>query len=160
MCGVYTGEYDTNGFYKLKLALEQKGWYVGWAIGFFQDEAWCNVPYEFPKDHPHAGKKVDLDKCLFNIIQDVEKEDDFILELDHKLKIGVITEEEHEEQSEAFYDEYHEEQYFLPEEVNDSCFCFGKVKTLKEILPIIEECDCWYAWNGSIKERITIGWDK
>jgi hypothetical protein len=158
MCGVYTGEYDTNGFYNMKEALEKEGWYVGWAEGYFQDEAWCNVPDVFPDGHPHAGKKVDLDKCLFNIIQDVEKEDDFIVELDRKLEVGEINWEQHEELLEAFYDDDYEEQVWSPKEIDNSCFCFGNVKTLKEVIKLIEDAGCDVQWNGSIKQRPTISW--
>ena len=149
-----------NGFYRMKETLEKEGWYVGWAIGFFQDEAWCNTPDYFPEDHPHAGKEVDLDKCLFNIIQDVEREDDFITELDSKLERGEITDEEHEDQCESFYDDEYEEQVWSPDEIDESCFCFGNAKNLKEVIPLIEEAGCEVRWNGSIKQRPTISWSK
>ena len=161
MCGSYTGEFDMNGFQKMKVALEHQGWYVGWAEGYFQDEAWCNTPYEFPDDHPHAGKEVDIKKCLFNIIQDVELEDEYILELDRKLEAGKIDEETYEDLCDEYYeDENYEEQYMTPEQADGSCFCFGRVKTLKEIIPIIEECGCTVDWNGSIKTRPYISWSK
>jgi len=148
-------------FYKLKAALEQEGWYVGWAEGYFQDEGWFNVPSVFPKDHPHAGQEVDLDKCIFNIIQDVEKEDDYILELGEKLDKGIITDDEYEELVQKFYEEDDwDEQFYTPDEVFDSCFCFGEVDTLKEILPIIEASGCRYHWDGSIKQRIEISWGR
>lgn len=161
MCGSYTGEFDMNGFQKMKVALEHQGWYVGWAEGYFQDEGWCNVPYTFPSDHPHAGKEVDFDKCLFNIIQDVELEDEYILGLDRKLDDGEIDDEEYEDLCEKFYDdEDYKEPHMTPEQADGSCFCFGKVKTLKEIIPIIEECGCDVNWNGSIKTRPYISWSK
>ena len=150
-----------NGYYKMKAALEQQGWYVGWALGFFQDEAWCNTPYEFPPDHPRAGEKVDSDKCLFNIIQDVQLEDEYILELDDKLEAGEIDEETYEDLCDEFYeDENYEEPYESPDEADGSCFCFGNVETLKEIIPIIEECGCEVNWNGSITRRPYISWSK
>jgi len=159
MCGGYTGEHDMNGFGRMKESLEKEGWYVGWAIGYFQDEAWCNTPYEFPEDHPHAGEEVDMDKCLFNIIQDVEKEDDFVVELESKRDRDLITEEEYEVQLDEFYErEDYEEQVLSPEEVSDSAFCFGNAKNLKEVLPLIEDAGCEVQWNGSIKQRPTISW--
>lgn len=163
MCGTFTGEHEMNGFQKMKVALEHQGWYVGWAIGFFQDEAWCNIPHYFPSDHPHAGKIVDPDKCLFNIIQDVILEEEYIIKLDMQLDAGEITDEEHEDLYEAFYESVNDdyvEPYESPEEADDSAFCFGNVETLKEIIPIIEECGCTVNWNGSIKTRPYISWSK
>lgn len=148
-----------NGFQKMKVALEHQGWYVGWAIGFFQDEAWFNVRSEFPSDHPHAGKKVDKDKCLFNILQDVELEDEYIAKIHRKFDAGEIDEEEYKDLCEKFYDdEDYEEKYMTPEEASGSSFCFGKVETLKEIIPIIEDCGCTVDWDGSIKIRPYISW--
>lgn len=161
MCGSYTGEFDMNGYQKMKVALEHQGWYVGWALGYFQNDAWWNVPTVFPSDHPHAGKEVDLDKCLFNIIQDVELEDEYILGLDLKLDDGEIDDEEHEDLSAEHYeDEDYVEPYETPEEASSSAFCFGNVKALKEIIPLIEECGCTVDWNGSITRRPYISWSK
>jgi len=142
-----------NNFEKMKLALEAKGWHVGWAQGFFQDEGWCDCPYE-----------ADLDKCLFNIIQDVQDEDGITLLEDELKEKFAITEDyeydndEYEEACEELWEEA-QDKVLTPDQVDGSPFCFGNVETLNEIIPIIIECGCSVDWDGSIKTRPYITWN-
>ena len=46
MCGSYTGEFEMNSFQEMKAALEHRGWYVGWAIGYFQDDPYWDYIVE------------------------------------------------------------------------------------------------------------------
>lgn len=138
-------------FYKMKEALEQLGWHVGWAQGYMQSDGWLECPYE-----------ADLDKCLFNIIQDVEAYD-FIEEGEAGLReqFGIGEDDEETEEFLDALDELYEqaeEEYLMPEHVDGSHFCFGDVNTLKEIIPVIEECGCEVDWDGSLKTRPYISW--
>lgn len=137
----------------MKQALEAEGWHVGWAQGFFQDEGWCDCPYE-----------ADLDKCLFNIIQDVQDEDSIMIREDELKKQFNIPEDydydndEYEEACEAMYEETGE-MVLTPDQVDGSPFCFGSVETFKEIIPIIISCGCSVDWDGTIKTRPYITWN-
>lgn len=138
-------------FYLLKENLEKEGWYVAWASGYFQSDGWLDVPYE-----------QNLDKVLFNIIQDVENYD-YIEEQEQKLR-EKFNISENEEESEAFYDAldaiYDENQEIIlkPEQVEGSHFCFSNVKTLKSIIPVIEQSNCFIDWNGKKNTRPYIYW--
>ena len=57
-----------------------------------------------------------------------------------------------------FFDEDYEEQVWSPKEIDNSCFCFGNAKNLKEVVKLIEDAGCDVQWNGSIKQRPTISW--
>lgn len=138
-------------FEKMKKRLEQEGWHVGWAQGYMQYDGWWDCPDE-----------ADLDKCLFNIIQDVECHD-FIEEGEAVLReqFGIGEDDEETEEFLDALDELYEaaeEEYLTPDQVDGSHFCFANKKTLKEIIPIIEECGCKVEWNGSIKQRPYISW--
>lgn len=138
-------------FEKMKVALELRGWHVGWAQGYMQSDGWWDCPDE-----------ADLDKCLFNIIQDVENYD-YIEEAEAALReeFGIgEDDDETEEFLDAIEELYEdaEDEYLTPEQVDGSHFCFGNKKTLKEIIPIIEECGCTVDWNGKKDTRPYISW--
>ena len=151
MCGAFSGEFDMHPFEKMKYALEEKGWHVGWAQGYMQSDGWWDCPDE-----------ADLDKCLFNIIQDVENYD-YIEEGEAALReeFGIgEDDEETEEFLDALEELYEdaEDEFLQPHQVDGSHFCFAKVKTLKEIIPIIEECGCTVDWDGKKSTRPYISW--
>lgn len=73
----------------------------------------------------------------------------------------IITEEEFHDRLDYFYENVsYTEQAWSPSEIEESCFCFGSAKNLKEVIPLIEATDCKVQWNGSIKQRPTISWSK
>jgi hypothetical protein len=138
-------------FEKMKVALTERGWHVGWAQGYMQSDGW----FECPDD-------ADLDKCLFNIIQDVECYD-FIEDGEAGLReqFGIGEDDEETEEFLDALDELYEaaeQEYLTPDQVDGSCFCFANKKTLKEIIPIIEECGCTVDWNGKLDTRPFISW--
>lgn len=138
-------------FYKMKERLEQEGWHVGWAQGYMQSDGWWDCPDD-----------ADLDKCLFNIIQDVENYD-YIEEGEEALRkeFGISEDDEETEEFLDALDELYEDagdEHLTPEQVDGSHFCFANTKTLKEIIPIIEECGCEVDWDGKKGTRPYISW--
>lgn len=154
---------EENGFYRLKDRLEQEGWFVGWNLTCCQSCAWMDVPDE-----------ADLNKVLFNHSQDCE--------------VYIEGEECPECEGEGYGEEgedcltcygkgeieegFDPSEYdtsvdgficMSPEQQTSSMFCFAGdkegVKNLKDILPIIEECGCKWAWNQTGDQRIEISWE-
>ena len=141
---------NCHPFEKMKAALTERGWHVGWAQGYMQSDGWWDCPDE-----------ADLDKCLFNIIQDVENHDYIEMGIDEiRERLGIDEDDETDEFLDAIDELYldAEEHVLQPHQVDGSCFCFSNVKTLKEIIPVIEECGCTVDWSGKKSERPFISW--
>lgn len=155
-----------NGFRKMQERLLQEGWLVAWNMPCCQSCAWSCLPDELPD-----GTSVDLDKALFNHSQDCEIQGNYE-DCVHCDGTGVVGDKGRE------CEHCHGDGSILSEDTNvidpdcsvsgfvcntpetqdSSMFCFGNAKTLKAILPIIEECGCSVYWDGSQEHRIEISW--
>lgn len=183
---VSSGEYGVNGFERMKAALQDQGWYVGWCEGWSQSDAWDAVPYDHEVG-PFKGQRIDTDKCLFNHEQDAQIywEDDVAVELEEQSNGDPAVRDAmevtfFEQLGETDRDNWHtifsnwdmKEIYFKylfnrewysfpwygPTEISQSYFCFGSAQALKEVIPLIEECGCKVTWNGRSDTRPLISW--
>jgi hypothetical protein len=172
----------TNGFEKMKSALQAEGWFVGWNLPCCQSCAWSEVPYEH-EEGPFEGQEVDFSKVLFNHSQDCEVyvDDEECEMCDGEGMIEVDSDDDDDddwmdctecsgsgyimEEGSLDYEPDTSVDGFIcmpPEIAKSSVFCYDGTKegvqNLKDVLQLIEDCGCTVNWSGSGDSRIEISW--